>query len=278
MKDYMKYIIALIIILAIILAITAFIKYKHNSGNYNFKIYFFDAGKADAILISKDDKYLMIDTGEEKMGDKILKYFKDNNIKKLDYLIITHFDKDHVGSASTIIDNVEIGEVLQTNIGKDSVYYAKYLQSLDSKNIDPQIVERDKKIEFADLDVTVNGPTKIYDKNESNNSSLIVSIKYDKTSFLLTGDAENGRLKDWLEQHNDTYDFVKIPYHGKYQKRIEDLIKSTNPQKVVITCSDDEGAEEDTLKVLKDHQVNYYLTKDGSITVTSNGNKIKVLQ
>ena len=76
---------------------------------YNFKIHFFNAGKADAIVLEKDGKYMMIDTGEEDLQDEILDYFRQNNITRLEYLIITHFDKDHVGSASAIIDNIEIG-------------------------------------------------------------------------------------------------------------------------------------------------------------------------
>ena len=102
---------------------------SNNDPNYDFKAYFFNAGKADAILLSKNNHYIMIDTGEASLSNEILNYFKNNNITKLDYLIITHFDKDHVGSASSIIDNIEIGEVLQSNYPKESEYYTNYLNS-----------------------------------------------------------------------------------------------------------------------------------------------------
>ena len=61
------------------------------------------------------------------------------------------------------------------------------------------------------------GPTDIYDSNESNNSSLIVSINYSDTNYLFMGDSQNNRIKDYLNQHNNEYDFIKIPYHGNYQ-------------------------------------------------------------
>ncbi|MDO4555742.1 MAG: MBL fold metallo-hydrolase, partial [Lachnospiraceae bacterium] len=54
-------------------------------------------GKADAIMIQTEDKVMMIDTGEEDDKDKLAIFLKQENISKVDYLIITHFDKDHVG-------------------------------------------------------------------------------------------------------------------------------------------------------------------------------------
>ena len=120
-KGYLFLIIVLIAILVGVFMLER--HFKKEEENYDFEIYFFNAGKADAILLSKDNKYIMIDTGEEDLSNTILNYFKNNNITKLDYLIITHFDKDHVGSASKIIDNIEIGEVLESNYPKDSIYY-----------------------------------------------------------------------------------------------------------------------------------------------------------
>ena len=118
----------------------------------------------------------MIDTGEESLSDDILKYFNENNITRLEYLIITHFDKDHVGSAASIIDNIDIGEVLQSNSPKESEYYTNYLTSLANKNINPTTVSGNYELSFEDLTIVVNGPVTIYEKNESNNSSLIVSV------------------------------------------------------------------------------------------------------
>ena len=244
----------------------------------DLKIYFFNAGKADAILISKNNKYIMIDTGESSLSNTILKYFNDNNITKLDYLIITHFDKDHVGSASTIIDNIEIGEVLQSNYPKESEYYNNYLESLKNKNIIPNTISGDYNINLDDLEITVNGPTYLFDSNESNNSSLIVSINYKNNKFLFMGDSENARIKDFLSTNNETYDFMKVPYHGNYLKRLSNLIESTNIKYGVITCSNTEGCEDETLEVLNNYNVKYYMTKNGSIKVLSDGINIKIEQ
>ena len=272
--------IIVLVITCLLITLFLFIVYgrKKISADYDFKVYFFNAGKADAILISKNDKYILIDTGEQNLSDDILKYFKENNITRLEYLIITHFDKDHVGSASSIIDNIQIGEVLQSNSVKESVYYTNYLNSLASKSIEPIIVSGNYELDFEDLSIVVNGPEKVYESSESNNSSLIVSVTYGDNKFLFMGDSENARIKDFVSSNTETYDFIKIPYHGNYLKRLNSLLDNTTPKYGVMTCSSDEGCEEETLKVLNSNNINYYMTKNGAISVLSNGKDIIIRQ
>ena len=275
MKNYKLVISILVLIIIMILLISLF---SNSNSNDNLKIYFFNAGKADAILISKDDKYIMIDTGEEDLSDEILTYFRINNITKLDYLIISHFDKDHVGSASAIIDNISLGAVLQSNVPKESSYYDNYINSLNNKGIIPQVISGDYEINISGINLIINGLEEIYEKNSSNNSSLIVSLTYDNNKFLFMGDAENARLKDYIALNNQEFDLIKIPYHGNYLKRLDDLIDDTNPKYGIMTCSVDEGCDSETLQLLDDKNIKYYMTKDGSITVISDGNNIKVIQ
>ena len=92
------------------------------------------------------------------------------------------------------------------------------------------------------------------------------------------GDSENARIKDFLNTNNETYDFIKIPYHGNYLKRLDNLLKSTAATYGVMTCSSSEGCEDETLEVLDNYKIQYYMTKNGSISVLSNGKDIKINQ
>ena len=275
-----RYIFLIIIILIIVLFIIFSLKKetKEIEKNYDFKIYFFNAGKADAIILSKNNNYIMIDTGEESLGDDILAYFKKNSITKLEYLIITHFDKDHVGSASKVIDNIEIKEVLESNYPKDSIYYNNYRESLNNKNIEAKVINGNYEINLDDIKLVVNGPNDIYDKNESNNSSLIVSVAYKNNKFLFMGDAENQRIKDFISINDEKYDFLKVPYHGNYLKRLDDLLNDRNIKYAVITSSNSKLEASETIDMLNHHNVKYYLTRMGNISVLSDGNDIKIKQ
>ena len=92
------------------------------------------------------------------------------------------------------------------------------------------------------------------------------------------GDAENARIKDYISNNSMNYDFIKIPYHGKYLKRLDDLLEIVKPSYGVITCSATEGCEDETLEVLNKYDVKCYMTKNGSISVLSNGKNIIIKQ
>ena len=269
--------IGIITIIIGILGIFYYQKYKMEK-DYKFQIYFFNAGKADAILLSKNNKYIMIDTGEENLSKEILNYFRQKNITKLEYLIITHFDKDHVGSAAAIIRNIKIGKVLQSNVPKESEFYNAYITALEEKKITPKTISGDNNIKVEDLEIIINGPTTIYPKKESNNSSLIVSIKDNKNKFLFTGDIQNARLKDFVASNPTDYNFLKVPYHGNYLKRLEELLKINRIQYAVITSSEEEKEDPKTLELLSKYQIKTYLTRNGSIKILSNGSDIKIRQ
>ena len=267
--------IVLVVFLIIVIILTTLSKEEEiDTSNYNFNIYFFNAGKADAIVISNNNKYIMIDTGEASLSPEILSYFKNNNINELEYLIITHFDKDHVGSAASIINNIKVNNVFQSNYPKDSEYYNNYLNALSNKNITPKTIEGNYEFTLEDLNIVVNGPVKIYDKNESNNSSLIVKINYKNTNYLFMGDTENARLKDYVSEETNTYDFIKIPYHGNYLKRLDDLLEIIKPKYAVITSSNSMRESSETINTLNELGIKYYLTRNGDINIYSDGTSI----
>ena len=244
----------------------------------DLSVYFFNAGKADCCIISDGEHTVMIDTGESDLYSDISSYFRQNNIAKLDCLIITHFDKDHVGSAASVIENTEIGTVYQSNVPKESEYYTAYLNALESKSVTPVTVSGDLEFTLGEMSFKINGPETVYEKNDSNNSSLITSLFYGDTSFLFAGDAQNDRLKDFIFQNDTTYDFVKIPYHGNFQKQLDNLLENITPTYAVITSSDEEPEEEDMTNLLDNMGIKYYLTRSGDITVTSDKSKISINQ
>ena len=90
-------------------------------------VYFFAAGKADAILLTTEKSAVLIDCGEKGFGQTILEKLSEKKIDRIDYLIVTHFDQDHVGGAAKVINNFPIGTVLQSNCPKDSEEYEKYV-------------------------------------------------------------------------------------------------------------------------------------------------------
>ena len=238
---------------------------------------FFNAGKADAILLYTDESAVLIDTGLDGFAPYILHTLNELDIQTLDTLILTHFDKDHIGSADEILESVEVGRVLVSDWPKDSDEYADLMAALETAGIESEVVFGDDQVSFMldGAEYTVDGPdASDYDKDDSNNSSLIVTVQYGQTSFLLMGDAQNERIKEFLSQDSSEYDVLKVPYHGNYQKQLKNLIPSADPEYAVITCSASEGGEGKTLDLLEEYDVEVFLTSEGNVSIVSDGKNI----
>lgn len=92
------------------------------------------------------------------------------------------------------------------------------------------------------------------------------------------GDAEKARIKEFLDNNNKNYTFLKVPYHCKINNMTEKLIKSVLPKYSAITSSEDEEPDEEVLRILTKYSVKKYLTKDGDIIIKSDGNNITITQ
>lgn len=198
----------------------------------------FDAGKADAFLLTTEHSAVLIDAGEKGFGKTILTELETRGIKRLDYMIITHFDQDHVGGAAKVINNFPVEIVLQSNSPKDSEEYEKFVKALSSASIEPITVREAMEFTLDGVSFYVDPPKKTnYLNDDSNNSSLIVTVKTGYGSILFLGDAQTERLDEFLSWNTETYDVIKIPHHGKEESLISDVLSEVQPQFAVITSS-----------------------------------------
>lgn len=237
----------------------------------------FAAGKADASLLWTDGGAVLIDTGESGFGGDIVGYLKAQGVEALDCLVITHFDQDHVGGAAKVLRSVPVARVLQSDCPKDSDEYAAYTAALERAGITPVTVREALSFTLDGASYTVDPPQKTgYGTDPSNNSSLIVSVQYGATRLLFTGDAEDARLQEFLAENAGTYDFLKVPYHGRWQDTLSDLIASVRPAWAVITCSDKQPEDDRTVSALEDAGAQVFLTRLGAVLLRSDGTSLTV--
>ena len=241
-------------------------------------VYCFQAGKADAFLFWNSAGAVLLDTGESGFGKVILAKLRELGIESLDYLIITHFDKDHVGGAKKLLESVPIGQVLQSNCPKTGASaYEKYLAALESMSITPATVREELTFSLGDAVFTLNPPAReTYPEDESNNSSLILTVTHGSNRFLFCGDAEDLRLAEFLETDPAACVVVKLPHHGEYQSTLEALIQQTDPAYALITSSQEEPEDQKTLDLLEENYVQPLLTRATAYLLTSDGKILAV--
>ena len=272
------------------------------------EIVVFNIGKADAIIITTENHAIMIDTGEEKHSGEILDHLVETGVDTIDYLIITHFDKDHVGGAGKIINNLEVREVIVPNYRRDTKHYTRFSEAMRDKGIIPVVLARYNKLEFIDDGVLFatypseldyyeyhiennnneDADEEYYDEDDDdnetpnvNNFSLVTSVSHGGNNFLFTGDAKSGRIKEILSVSDITdisYDFLKVPHHGRYNKRIEDFILNISPKYAVITCSPDKPPDDEVSGALEAVGTEVFLTYNGIVHCISDGNTLRIQQ
>lgn len=242
----------------------------------------FKIGKADAILLISEDRTLLIDTGEDEDGEEVLEYLRANDINKLDVMILSHFDKDHVGGADKIIEGVEVGTIYQPDYAKDSGQYKEYMESAEAVGVDVVTLKEPANIRCGGMEVFIYPPERD-DYKEENDYSLAATVVHGKNRFFFTGDAESERMKELIGSREKiegglAHDFLKVPHHGREDEMFESFLNEVSPDVAVITCSAKNPPDDEVATLLEENGISVYLTMEGNIYVESNGEEITVRQ
>ncbi|MBQ8234824.1 MAG: DNA internalization-related competence protein ComEC/Rec2, partial [Bacilli bacterium] len=207
--------------------------------NFNYiiseaSIHFIDVGQGDCTLFRVSNNNILIDTGgiynRELSKNTLIPYFKSLGIRKLDYLIITHGDFDHMGEAINLVNNFKVDKVI-FNCGEFNELEKGLISVLDSKGLiyDSCIEEinvDDNKLYFLN--------SGIYD-NENDNSNVIYT-EIDNYKFLFMGDASLDVEKDMIKKYSiDNIDVLKVGHHGSKTSSSMEFIDSINPRYSIIS-------------------------------------------
>ena len=242
-----------------------------------FSVTALDVGKADALILKTTNHALVLDTGNKGDGKDIEKYLEKNGISKLDALIITHFDKDHVGGAARLVNRMEIEKIYLPDYTGTTEEYAAFQEKLAESSVTPDIIPMNSETSwvFDDVSFSLESAHKdYYGKNEENDFSLCLYAKHGANGFLFTGDAEEQRQTEIIAKKYEDVKFLKFPYHGNYLSTTEALLDAYTPEFVLVCCSKKEYAQDQTVITLADRGISAHYTPDGPITYLSDGNKV----
>lgn len=218
------------IILLIIIYISPYL-------NSNFEVVMFEVGEADCHLIKYpyNKNTILIDTGknEYKIKNEVIPYLKSIGIKKIDYLIITHGDEDHIGGSITLINNFQVKNVI-LNKGTFTDIEKELIKNLNKKKIPYQI--NINKINLSNHTIYLLNNTKY---NNENDNSIITYFTYQKYKFLYMGDASINTEDNLLENYNlNNISILKVGHHGSNTSSSKDFISQINPSISLISVGE----------------------------------------
>ena len=247
---------------------------------------FLDIGKADCIVIRSDSKTAVVDTGYEDTSQTVLSFLESSGVDQIDYLILTHFDKDHVGGAAALLEAYKTDTVFQPDYSadeEDSKPYLRYVDAMEKYGCHAVTVKENFTFIMDDVVFTIYPPEKLeYDSDKDNNRSLVMTVQHGEVRMLLAGDAERDRIDEILSGIPDLEaDLLKVPHHGHRERNSEELFDAAGAEFAVICADRDDkkdGPDDDIIEALEERGTRVFVTGDGIVKAVSDGKNLNVTQ
>ena len=235
-------------IIVLILVLSIGISFIYKNIPKDLYINFIDVGQGDSTLITTQyNKKILIDGGGSEFGSTfdvgektLLPYLLKKKIHKVDCVIISHFDSDHVGGILTILEELNVKQVLIPKQVEYSENYNKFLDIIKKRNIKVKIVGEGNTINLDKntyIDILWPEEKQITD-NVLNNNSMIVRLCYKNFKMLFTGDIEEIAEQKLLQKYENTEkltaDILKVAHHGSKSSSIAEFLEKVNPKIAVI--------------------------------------------
>lgn len=211
----------------------------------NFKLYFIDVGQGDsALIVTPQGKNILIDGGGNENYDVgkniLLPYLLDRKVTNLDYVIISHFDTDHVGGILTVLEELNVKKVIIGKQYESSENYEKFLRIVKEKNLLVKQVQKGDNINIEKhIHIKVLFPEKEKkEENNINNNSLVFKLMYKDFSILFTGDIEKiaeEQIVNLYSRNNILKSTIlKVAHHGSKTSSIQEFLELVQPKIALI--------------------------------------------
>ena len=232
---------------------------------------FLDVGQGDSILIHSKDKTMLVDTGgvinysrekwQERKNEKSLTNYvtipvlKKLGIRKIDYLVLTHGDFDHMGEALKLIKQYRVEDI--------------YLNQGNFNLLEKKVIKKYRHVyQIREKEEIVLGNINIVQINkefsDENDSSSILLMYYKNKKILLTGDASKKSEEYILNKYNiGKIDVLKIGHHGSKTSTSDELLEELRPSLAIISCGKNNRfnhPHKETIDKLKEYRIKYLRT------------------
>ena len=255
----------------------------------NCKILVFSVGNADCFLIkTPKNKHIMIDTARGSIKDGgfsiteavVSKYLKNKAINNIDYLILTHYDADHIGGSPDIIESVKVKEIILNENKKATSTEQRILDGIKSRNIPTSLV-KNNKILYSEPGLVIKTfvPDLKYSKNPSNDTSTIVLLTYGDFDMLFMADAGTESFRKIKQYLPEDIEVIKTGHHGARNTVDNKMLKHNHFDTAIISTGKNSYGHPDkrTLNTLINNGVQYYRTDvENAIEIVSDGFSYKI--
>ncbi len=244
------------------------------AAGHEMRMHFFDVGQGDSILIeSPNGKTMLVDGGVKGAGQQVVSYIHELGIEKLDVVVATHPDADHIGGLIPVLNSIPIEQFYDSGKVHTSQTFEEMLSLIDSNNIPYNVPKTGDSIALDnELDVKVLNANE--NASDNNDASIVLKVTYGNISFLLTGDAGVALEKEMLQQ-NVKATVLKAGHHGSNTSSSQSFIQAVQPEVTILSYGKDNKYGHPHAEVVERLQAIgskiYATAETGTVTVSTDG-------
>ena len=238
------------------------------------KVHFFDVGEGDSTFFElPDGKTMLIDAGKTNEGPVVVQDIKSLGYKKIDYLVTSHPDADHIGGVPAVMSAFAVGEVWAPKVAHTTKTYENFLDAVKNKGLSIRAAQAGKQIGPASqYSVDILSPAVGAAYRDLNDWSVIIKVTHKKNTMLFVGDASSDVI---LAAGSRQVDLYKVGHHGSKTSTNAAVVESLTPEYNVISVGQNSYGHPvgTVLELLSKYQV-YRTDHSGTVIAYSDGSHI----
>ena len=256
-------------------------------------VVFLDVGQGDAILVSTPGgQHVLIDAGPRTRysdaGRRIIApYLRTHGIDRLDAVVITHPDGDHLGGLSSLVQAVPIDTVYHSGWEATSHTYEESRRRMDSLSVARRSLVAGDVLQFgSSVRAEVLSPPpnpRRHEMDDENESSVVLRLVHGQTRWLFAGDIEHAGERYLVDHYGSQLasDVVKVAHHGSSTSSTEAFVRSAamDGSSWAVICVGAKNAfgmpHVGVVERWKTHRARVRTTQSGGVWLRSDGEEVR---
>lgn len=227
------------------------------------EVHVLNVGQGLSVFLDCGDETLLYDGGDRSTSSFVVSYLQKQGIDRLDYVVVSHYDADHLAGVIGALNVFEVGTLIAPDYQTDTKLFSSFQQTVQDKELSVTSPVPGDAYSFGTGEFQILAPLGPSYENE-NDYSIVLRVCLGESSLLLTGDATENSEAEMLEHGAELQsDVLVVGHHGSAGSTSPEFLEAVAPSYAVISCGRDNGyghPAERVMELLEEMKIPIYRT------------------